>query len=194
MACLAGLSVYYFPSEKSTITQVSTSNMTSPSSISLTITNRSVSYSTESVNSSCTTSQVTSTIPPDVAVLPVLIGVYVNGSIANGIESFNVAADSHSILNITALYPWQFVNDTGACITITFSIHLGGIPNWLQVSPGNSSVAMPYGNVSSIDLTISTDQSAPAGSSGTFEVVTHYVDPASGIATNTDTHIEIVAS
>jgi hypothetical protein len=185
---LAGSSVRRTETITSASTYTSTSTLTTQQTVTSTTT-----YTSTETASSCVSQQMSAS--SDRAVMPILIGIYINGSLANETESYSISIGSYVTLNLTAMYPWQYVNDTSACLVQTFSISSQSpIPVWLHVSPMNSTLTTPYGRTSSADVMISVDATAPVGQSVTLKLLMHYIDPASGVGSTDTVTMQIVTS
>jgi len=117
---------------------------------------------------------------------PVSINIYLNGSIVSGLMGFNAKSGTQSII-LKAVYPWASYPSILASskITLTFAIYPfpadTAIPSWLHVVVSTPSLTMPHGDSSSTSLLITVDSTGPlAGTIGSFEVASHFVDPLTG--------------
>jgi hypothetical protein len=117
--------------------------------------------------------------------------VFFNNSIYQGPPvKFTVVPGSHAAMIVNVSYPWQNVQPPSAqgfCIEFSFTIgpfpassNASTIPNWMHVSTSPPSVDIPYGSNASVDLLVGVDGTAPQESGGSFELLIHYFDPASG--------------
>jgi hypothetical protein len=119
--------------------------------------------------------------------------VYFNNSIYQGPSvSFTVEPGSHASMAVNVSYPWQNLQPPptqGFCVEFSFTIgpfpansNVSTIPNWMHVSLSAPSVEIPYESSASVSLLASTDNTAPGDSGASFELLIHYLDPASGNA------------
>jgi hypothetical protein len=122
---------------------------------------------------------------------PVTPDVYFNNSIYQGPPvSFTVMPGSHASMAVNISYPWQNLQPPparGSCVEFSFTIgpfpansNVSTTPNWMHVSLSVPSVEIPYGSSASVNLLASVDDTAPLGSGASFELLIHYLDPASG--------------
>jgi len=119
--------------------------------------------------------------------------VYFNNSIYQGPPvKFTVVPGSHATMVVNVSYPWQNVQPPpaqGFCVEFSFTVgpfpassNASTIPSWMHVSLSPPSVGIPYGSNASVNLLASVDNMAPQDSSASFELLIHYLDPASGNA------------
>ena len=119
--------------------------------------------------------------------------VFFNNSIYQGPSvTFTVQPGSHASMAVNVSYPWQNVQPPptqGFCVEFSFTIgpfpansNESTIPNWMHVSLSAPSVEIPYGSSASVNLLASVDNTAPKNSGASFELLIHYLDPASGNA------------
>jgi len=119
--------------------------------------------------------------------------VYFNNSIYQGPPvTFTVNPGSHATMVVNVSYPWQNVQPPptqGFCVEFSLTIgpfsansNVSTIPSWMHVSLSPPSVEIPYGSSASVNLLASVDGTAPQDSSASFELLIHYLDPASGNA------------
>jgi hypothetical protein len=120
--------------------------------------------------------------------------VYFNGSIyqTQPPVSFTVKPGSHASIAVNVSYPWQNVQPPptqGFCVEFSFAIgsfpansSVSTIPDWMHVSLSVPSVEIPYESSDSVNLLASVDDTAPQNSGASFELLIHYLDPASGNA------------
>ena len=117
--------------------------------------------------------------------------VYFNNSIYQGPPvTFTVKPGSHASMAVNVSYPWQNVQpppSQGFCIEFSFTIgpfpansNVSTIPDWMHVSLSIPSVEIPYESSASINLLASVDGTAHQDSGASFELLIHYLDPASG--------------
>ncbi len=117
--------------------------------------------------------------------------VYFNNSVYQGPPvTFTVMPGSHATMVVNVSYPWQNVQPPPTqefCIEFSFttgpfpaSSNVSTIPNWMHVSLSTPSVEIPYQSSASVSLLASVDNTAPEGSGASFELLIHYLDPASG--------------
>ena len=73
---------------------------------------------------------------------PILVYIYLNGSIVSGTMNFNVKPGSQSIIVVKTTFPWSSFPSISqrACVLVSFVIYPfpangGAIPSWLHVSP-----------------------------------------------------------
>ena len=122
---------------------------------------------------------------------PVTPNVYFNNSIYQGPPiSFTVMPGSHASMAVNVSYPWQNVQPLparGFCVEFSFTVgpfpassNVSTIPGWMHVSISPPSVEIPYGSNASVNLVASVDSTAPQDSGASFELLIHYLDPASG--------------
>ncbi len=119
--------------------------------------------------------------------------VYFNNSIYQGPPvTFTVMPGSHASMAVNVSYPWQNVQPPptqGFCVEFSFTIgpfpansNVSTIPNWMHVSLSAPSVEIPYESSASVNLLAGVDATAPRDSGASFELLIHYLDPASGNA------------
>jgi hypothetical protein len=119
--------------------------------------------------------------------------VYFNNSIYQGPPvTFTVKPGSHASMAVNVSYPWQNVQPPpaqGFCVEFSFTIgpfpansNVSTIPSWMHVSLSPPSVETPYESSASVNLLASVDNTAAQDSSASFELLIHYLDPASGNA------------
>ncbi len=117
--------------------------------------------------------------------------VYFNNSIYQGPPiTFIVKPGSHATMVVKVSYPWQNVQPPpaqGFCTEFSFTIgpfpassNVSTIPDWIHVSLSIPSVEIPYESSASVSLLASVDNTAPGDSGASFELLIHYLDPASG--------------
>jgi hypothetical protein len=118
--------------------------------------------------------------------------VYFNGSIyqTQPPVTFTVMPGSHASIAVNVSYPWQNVQPPptqGFCVEFSFTIgpfpansNVSTIPDWMHVSLSVSSVEISYGSSASVNLLASVNDTAPQNSGASFELLIHYLDPASG--------------
>lgn len=116
--------------------------------------------------------------------------VYFNNSIYQGPPvAFTVKPGSHAAMVVNVSYPWQNVQPPptrGFCVEFSFTIgsfpassNVSTIPDWMHVSLSTPSVEIPYESTASVSLLASVDNIAPEDSGASFELLIHYLDPAS---------------
>jgi hypothetical protein len=119
--------------------------------------------------------------------------VYFNNSVYQGPPVIlTVKPGSHATMVVNVSYPWQNVQPPpaqGFCIEFSFatgpfpaSSNVSTIPNWMHVSLSPPSIEIPYESSASVSLLAGVDSTAPKGSGASFELLIHYLDPASGNA------------
>lgn len=117
--------------------------------------------------------------------------VFFNNSIYQGPPvNFTVIPGSHARMAVNVSYPWQSMQPPpaqGFCVEFSFTIgpfpassNVSMIPSWMHVSISPPSVEIPYGSNASVNLIASVDSTAPQDSGASFELLIHYLDPASG--------------
>ena len=117
--------------------------------------------------------------------------VFFNNSIYQGPSvTFTVMPGSHASMAINVSYPWQNVQPPptqGFCVEFSFTVgpfpassNVNTIPGWMHVSISPPSVEIPYGSSASVNLLASVDNTASKDSGASFELLIHYLDPASG--------------
>jgi hypothetical protein len=152
--------------------------------VSLPLTSINQTASSKSTDSSSTATGIESAVGPN---------VYFNNSIYRGpTVTFTVAPGAKADMMINVSYPWQNVKPTPPQgFSVEFSLSIGNfpanaktstIPSWMHVSVSPESVDIPYESNASVSLLASVDGTAPQGAGGSFQVMIHYVDPASGLS------------
>lgn len=119
--------------------------------------------------------------------------VFFNNSIYQGPPvKFTVVPGSHATMVVNVSYPWQNVQPPpaqGFCVEFSFTVgpfpassNASTIPSWMHVSISPPSVEIPYGSNAFVNLLARVDNTVPQDSSVSFELLIHYLDPASGNA------------
>jgi hypothetical protein len=131
------------------------------------------------------------------AAMPAIVGIYLNDTASSATNSFNVPSNSSSTINIKSVYPWSGFPTATSQIVFTYTIApypIGSVePDWLQVSLSTSSVTVSPGSIASSNLLVTIDKTAQTGQMGSFELLTYYTDPITGIAVIGSSVISIVA-
>jgi len=117
--------------------------------------------------------------------------VFFNNSIYQGPPvALTVVPGAHATMVVNVSYPWQNVQPPpaqGFCVEFSFTVgpfpasaNASTIPSWMHISLSPSSVNVPYGSNASVNLVASVDSTATQDSGASFELLIHYIDPASG--------------